>query len=296
MCALESPVSVALFIRKLCGGSQPILVQASDGHLYVVKFANNLQGQNLLFNEAIGSELYAACQMPVVPWKPILVTDQFIDQNRTCWMETPEGRLRPESGLCFGSRYLGEDGARLFEILPGSSFKRIQNLEDFWLAWMLDICAGHTDNRQAIFEQEDEGNLKAVFIDHGHMFSGPNGDQRRHFRTSAYLDMRIYEPISALFRMTLARKAFNLNSDRLWNKINALPKEWITDSALRAFATSLDTLANTQRVCGVVDTIVECFPKTAQRECANLQFGPRPTTSVLRPGIQSAGTGRVSIA
>ena len=63
-------------------------------------------------------------------------------------MQTPEGQLRPEPGMCFGSRYLGEDSTRLFEVLPGNSFRRVRNLQDFWLAWMIDICAGHTDNRR----------------------------------------------------------------------------------------------------------------------------------------------------
>jgi len=53
--------------------------------------------------------------------------------------------------MCFGSRYLGGEGMRLLEILPGNSFKRVQNHQSFWQAWMIDICAGHVDNRQAIF-------------------------------------------------------------------------------------------------------------------------------------------------
>jgi hypothetical protein len=296
MVALEGPVSVTHFIRNLRGGSQPILAQASDGHQYVIKFANNLQGRNLLFNEAIGSELYGACQLPVSPWKPVLVTDQFLDQNQACWMQTPEGQLRPEPGMCFGSRYLGEDSTRLFEVLPGNSFRRVRNLQDFWLAWMIDICAGHTDNRQAIFEQQDDGYLKAFFIDHGNMFAGPNGDRRLQFRASAYLDMRIYEQISVSSRMNMARSAFNLNVDRLWSKINTLPQDWKTASALQAFATCLDTLANTRNVQGVLDTIVEFSRPTDWRECVDLQSARRPPASVLRPGIQGTGLRRIAVA
>jgi hypothetical protein len=106
------------YIRNLRGGSQPILAQASDGLLYVVKFTNNIQGANLPFNESIGTELYRACKLRVPAWKPVLVTDSFLDQNPDCWMQTPKGRLRPDSGLCFGSRFLGGDGIRLLEVLP----------------------------------------------------------------------------------------------------------------------------------------------------------------------------------
>src|SRR5580698_1050275 len=105
--------------RSLRGGSQPILAHATDGLVYVVKFANNLQGPNLLFNESAGYELYRACGLPVPDWTPLWVTDSFLDGNRDCWMQTPEGRLRPSSGLCFGSLFLGQKGDRLFEIVPG---------------------------------------------------------------------------------------------------------------------------------------------------------------------------------
>ena len=93
--------SVTHFVRNLRGGSQPILAQASDGFLYVVKFANNLQGPNVLFNESAGSELFRAIGVPVPEWRPLRVSDSFLEKNRDCWMQTPGGRLRPSSGLCF---------------------------------------------------------------------------------------------------------------------------------------------------------------------------------------------------
>lgn len=135
---------VKRFIRNLRGGSQPILAEASDGLLYVVKFANNLQGPNLAFNEAMGAELYRQLGLPVPDWKPLILRDAFIDNNPDCWIQTPYGRLRPAAGLCFGSRFLGGGGERLFEILPGSAFARVRNLRDFWLAWLIDVCASYS--------------------------------------------------------------------------------------------------------------------------------------------------------
>ena len=130
---------VTHFVRKLPGGSQSILARACDGFQYVVKFANNLQGPNLLFNESAGSELYRACGLPVPEWRPIEVSDSFLDKNPDCWMQTEKGYLRPASGLCFGSRFLGGNDKRLFEILPGSMFNRVHNQVNFWLAWLIDV-------------------------------------------------------------------------------------------------------------------------------------------------------------
>src|SRR5208337_4281241 len=152
MPVLENEIAnLTEYIRNLRGGSQPILALASDGFLYVVKFLNNPQGPNVLFNEIAGSELYRACGLAVPEWRSLLLSDSFIDKNPESWMQTPEGRLRPTAGLCFGSRFMVGDGKRLIEFLPRSSFRRVRNRTSFWLAWLIDVCAEHTDNRQAIF-------------------------------------------------------------------------------------------------------------------------------------------------
>jgi hypothetical protein len=153
---------VSEFLRKLRGGSQPILVRANDGLLYVLKFAHNLQGPNLLFNEVMGTELYRACGLPVPEWRPLLLTDSFLDRNPSCWFEADGESIRPLAGLCFGSRFLatGEDSP--LEILPGSHFARVANRHAFGLAWLIDICAQHSDNRQALFLHRPGGGLLAT--------------------------------------------------------------------------------------------------------------------------------------
>jgi hypothetical protein len=197
------------YFRNLRGGSQPILAAASDGLIYVVKFADNQQGEYLSFNECMGAELYRACGLPVAPWKLLQVADTFLDQNPSCWSETPNGRRKPAPGMCFGSRFLG-DGSRLYEILPGSYFQRVTNATDFWFAWLLDVGANHTDNRQAIFREEAFSHLQAVFIDFGHMFGGASGgDPFRSIRQSQYRDARIYSRVSLRFLVTLSK---NLDS------------------------------------------------------------------------------------
>src|SRR5580658_9861927 len=120
-------VQAAHFVCKLRGGSQPILVEGTNGLHYVLKFMNNPQGLNVLFNEAAGVELFGAHGLPVPRWEPVTVTDSFIDRNRECWIESPEGSLRPQAGLCFASAFLASAGKRLLGILPGTSFGRVRN-------------------------------------------------------------------------------------------------------------------------------------------------------------------------
>jgi hypothetical protein len=296
MSALGKQVTVVKrHVRKLRGGSQPILAEATDGCLYVVKFASNLQGANLAFNESMGTELYRAFKLPVSPWRPVLISDSFIDKTPECWIETPTGLQRPTAGLCFGSRFLGGSGMRLLEILPGGALNRIRNRKDFWLAWLVDICARHIDNRQAIFRENLEGQLDAVFIDHGHMFGGPKGNEQRPSRASAYLDMRIYADSSrqvwAKFNGILANLGFGM----LWKEIECLPEEWKTDSAIQSFARCLDTLQDANAVCRVLETEIDFQRSSDRHEGITPKAGNLPRL-VLCPGIQARRPVRFGVA
>jgi len=254
-----------------------------------VKFTNNLQGPNLPFNESIGSELYRACGLAVPEWKPLMVTDSFLDQNPDCWMQTPEGRLRPASGLCFGSRFLGGDGVRLLEILPGTSFKRVRNRASFWLAWLIDICARHIDNRQAIFVEDAGGWLDAYFVDHGHLFGGPKKGEVPHFQASRYLDPRIYPDTSAEQVRNFYKIAGFLNQDQLWQRAQALPDDWKTASAVDSFSQCLTALSTTKLLQGILDAMLDCHQRTNGYERNEHQTGAKPPTSVLRFGVQAEG-------
>jgi hypothetical protein len=252
----EEPAVVIQFIRKVRGGSQAILAKASDGKLYIVKFRNNLQGPNLLFNESMGSELYREAGLSVPNWRLLIVTTELIERNPGCWIQTPEGLLRPQAGLCFGSRFLGEDKGRLFEILPGSGLLRVRNRTDFWLAWLLDVCAGHADNRQAIFCQDSEGFYDAVFIDHGHMFCSPNGNRKPHFVASRYyLDPRVYPNVCSEIIKDLRKRAAGIDCEGLWARVLSLPDEWMTRSAVSNFTESLQILSDSGSIEKVIELI-----------------------------------------
>jgi hypothetical protein len=199
------------------------LAEADDGLLYVVRFRNNQQGPNVLFNESIGTELYRALGLPVADWSPLFVSDHFIENNPECWFATETEDLKPISGPCFGSRLLDPP---LKEILPANWYGRIRNQRDLWLAWAVDIGASHTDNRQVAFRHSSDFELNAYFIDHGDMFGGPKGEMRSHFVASRYMDPRIYPEISTHYVAKLRRTIQCLDADRLWQRMDTLPQDW----------------------------------------------------------------------
>ncbi len=264
MPALKHVLVVAEFIRKLRGESQPILVKATDGLPYVVKFFHDIQEPDLLFNEAIGSELYRAFGLPVPEWRPILVTESFLDHNSACWFQTEAGHIRPIAGLCFGSRFVGGAGETVLEILPGSYFHRVSNRTAFGLAWLVDLCALHSDHRQAVFVERELAALEAVFIDFGHMFGNSEGDHHPKLRATRYLDERIYVRPATISALTVRSIAINVVPDRLWQQRATVPDEWKCENAEQNFAACLNRLSDSRFVERAFEVMVNSFGPSAR--------------------------------
>jgi len=293
MSALGSALAVAEFLRKLRGRSQPVLVRANDGLMYVLKFAHNLQGPNLLFNEVMGSELYKAFGLPVPEWRSIQVTDSFLDRNDSCWFQTESGPIRPEAGLCFASRFLTGPRQPVWEILPGSYFGRVSNRGAFGLAWLLDVCAQHSENRQAIFLRTGDSGLRAVFIDHGSMFGGPNACDEPEPLAARYLDPRVYvQELLTGFR----RGSDMLKWNSLWGLLKALPADWRSDSALERFAVCISRLADPESVRRAADSIVDLNRSTFICDEAEHLRSDRFDTLVLCTGARRARTRHNALA
>lgn len=267
----EKYIQVVRFIRKLRGGSQPILVEGINGTLYVLKFRNNLQGSNVLFNEAAGIQLYRACRLPVPDWKPLLLTNGFLERNRACWIEGPAGPIRPESGLCIGIRFLQEPRRNLFEILPETRYNRIRCRSRFWLAWIVDVCCGHTDNRQAVFLERRDSSLDPVFTDSGNLFGGPNGNERPVPWASSYLYPRIYPDLTQTQMEGHIEELKALNLDRLLSRRRLIPSEWQTPSALNAYQQGLDLIHNRGIVESILDHLLKTSANRLRDECGAIR-------------------------
>ncbi|MDR3724003.1 MAG: hypothetical protein P4K83_05890 [Terracidiphilus sp.] len=281
--SVESPF-LTNFRRKMRGGTQAILATASDGNDYVVKFMNNPQGKNILFNEAAGSILLESCGLRVPGWIPLRVTKSFAKNNPETWIDTGTRLREPAEGLCYGSRYLGEK-SRLFEILSHSSFSHVTNRQDFWLAWMIDICAMHTDNRQALFSMSDTGNLSAAFIDHGNMFGKSSVTLQAALIASRYLDSRIYPTVPYSYLLSIQSVLRGLDADHLWHKVQNLPNEWKTSSALTAFENCLQRLSDVKFLQSTIDLLSGFNARVTEDDFRQPATGKQKPHRVLRTGV-----------
>jgi hypothetical protein len=161
---------------------------------------------------------------------------------------------------------------------------------------MIDICANHVDNRQAIFVEDAEGWLNAHFVDSGHLFGGPKGEQRLHFQASRYLDPRIYQNISSKQQCNILATAGSIDVDKLWQQILALSGDWKTAALLENFAECLDKFSNANLLRNILDTIVDAVQRTGVIEQDKQQNGRKPPAKVLCLGVQAAGVERRLVA
>ena len=207
----------------------------------------------------MGTELYRFFGLDVPPWKPLLVTKEFIQRSLSPCAGEEEECWMPEPGLAFGSRFLGGPGVQLLEILPGNSFRRVCNREGFWLAWLIDVCASHMDNRQAAFLEFPDRHLWAYFLDHGHLFGGPDGQRGSIYNVfaSRYLDRRLYPRTSFEQLLELRNRLKSIDTGILWQRIDVLPDGWKTVSALNCFAMSIDRLGDATTVNRILDEFIE---------------------------------------
>ena len=158
-------------VRALRGGSQPHLMQANDGYLYVVKFQGNPQGTSILANEMVAARLAGWLGLPV----PItVVVELSLELSEGLYFETPSGRQPIRPGLHLGSRLVITSlEGRSYDVLPQSLRYKIRNPEDLIGIQLFDLWTCNRDTRQVVFWQYSrDKKYTATLIDNGHCFGG----------------------------------------------------------------------------------------------------------------------------
>lgn len=250
-------VALTRFLGRLRGASQPILAETSDGHTMVVKFGTCLEGPHLLFNEAMGAELYAAAGLPGPGWTLALAGEAFLANYPECWPLVGSQPVCPPASVVFAANYVHAGAARVMQILPGSSLSRVEQREEFWLAWLIDVCAQHTDHRQALFVEQQNRCLRPVFIDHGQMFGGPAGDFEPRFRASRFLDARLYAQPALGLKERLLNRIEAIDGEKLRRRSELLPESWQTPLAAGRLNACLSRLAQRSLLANTLDTLLQ---------------------------------------
>src|SRR5579862_5368379 len=201
------PAQALRLIRKMRGGAQAHLIEASDANFYVVKFHNNPQHRRVLVNEWIAATFlhYLGIAAPEVAM--VEVTPSFLKDNPEVYIQLGRDRLAIPAGWHFGSRFPG-DPARtvVYDFLPDALLDKVENFTDFRAVLAFDKWISNADSRQAIFfrarvveglqSSPSRAGFVAQMMDNGYVFDGPHwrfGDsaiQGLYFRPGVYASVR----------------------------------------------------------------------------------------------------------
>jgi hypothetical protein len=179
------PIQARRWIRRMRGGAQAHLLEAEDGHCYVVKPTNNPQGRRILVNEWISSVFLRYLQVHTPETAFIETTPDFLDANPECRVESGSRQLPWPPGWHFGSRYPGDPGhVAVYDNLPARILERVANRTHFLGVLAFDKWVGNADARQCVFyraetrEVWERGAGRAAYvatmIDNGYAFDGPH--------------------------------------------------------------------------------------------------------------------------
>ncbi len=223
------PVDARRLVRKMRGGAQAHLLEASDGNYYVVKFRNNPQHRRILTNEWIAAVFLRHLGLSSPEVAMVRISEEFLALNTEVYLQLGREHRAPALGWHFGSKFPG-DPARtvVYDFLPDTLLATIENFAEFPGVLAFDKWTANADSRQAIFFRarlEGAASGRAGFVgqmvDNGYVFDGP------HWRLSN-------SPIQGLyFRPLVYSGVRGLADFEPWlERIRHFPEE-IVDQALK---------------------------------------------------------------
>ncbi len=277
-------LSANKYIRKMKGGSQSILVRANDGKHYVVKMTDNPVGPNVLANESMGSTIAKAVGLPVAEAKGIVISDSFIDSHPDLWFELESGKRRPNKGVHFGSLLVGQTSGteRPTEYVSPSRVHLITNREAFLGMYILDIWANQQDNRQAVFRRRPDNTQEAFFIDHGHMFGGPEWNFNNTSHSALHLELELYRDLWQEDKITSWISHFQtIVPEVLTSVARSMPSHWYRSDIAKLIGQLAERLANLPSL--IRDDVAKIWHPSQQKNIDE-------TLRASDPGTHNLGT------
>ncbi|MGH9718698.1 MAG: HipA family kinase, partial [Bryobacteraceae bacterium] len=187
------PVEARRHVRKMRGGAQSHMVEASDGAHYIVKFVNNPQHRRILINEMVAAEFLRYLQITSPATAIVNLSEEFLAENPEVRIELGGNTVGVPAGRHFGSRFPGDPSLlAVYDYLPDVLLYQVANSREFLGVLAFDKWMGNSDARQSVFFRArlrdwvanpalcpDTGihprklGFVALMIDHGFVFNGP---------------------------------------------------------------------------------------------------------------------------
>ena len=247
----SDPIEIKRVLRKMRGSSQAQLVEAEDGHFYVVKFMQNPQGNRTLINECLTYAFYERLRIQTPVLRFLHLSESPQASSDLCF--ELQGKKTPiKPGIHLGSQCpVNPEHKTIFDFVPRKMLAKVSNLADFGIAFAIDQLLGRSDARQAIFTREpiaDTFALRAHMIDHGRMFGGSEWVIRDLPQTGHYFDRTVYSLLDmpALCNQTIERVA-QIGEDVLYSAAERIPRAWFADGDYDELCTLFQQVQNRKR-------------------------------------------------
>ena len=227
---MTSCISAIQHLRRLRGGSQSHLLQASNGASYVTKFQNNPQHIRVLANEMLATRLGLALGLPMPRVEVIEVSDWLIADTPELRIQLGRAEIPCQCGKQLASLYIGPDTSGLtFDYLPRELLHGVRNLVDFARVLVLDKWTCNADGRQAIFRRKTPRCCRydATFIDQGYCFNAGEWTFPDSPLRGTYANSCVYEGVMGweAFEPALSQ-AEEMDAHAIWHCAADIPEEW----------------------------------------------------------------------
>lgn len=201
---------------------------ASDGALYVVKFAGNPQGTRVLVNEWVGARLARRIGLPVPAVCAIDVPENVVSASSDLQFELENGNRPCPAGLHCGIRYVSEPGvSHVVDLLPKTMWQLVRNPEVFAGATVLDLWLGNADYRQFAFRSETTGDYTAFMIDQGDCFNRNDWNFPDLARQAGRREVEYGSAFTARKAERWVRKVERVSPEDIRSAAEGIPRCWL---------------------------------------------------------------------
>jgi len=220
------------------GGAQAHLLEADDGHFYVVKFRNNPQHRRILVNEWISAVFLRYLQISAPETAIVELTAEFLEAHPEVHIQLGTRQVQVESGWHFGSRYPGDPlKLAVYDFLPDALISKVENVSHFLGVYVFDKWMGNADARQSIFFRAklrdyvpngpERTGFYALMMDHGYVFDGPHWAFTDSPLQGLYFRTMVYEKVKSIadFQPWLDR-VIHFPDEVVDDALKSLPGQW----------------------------------------------------------------------
>jgi hypothetical protein len=223
-------------VKRSRGGSQPHVMECSDGEYYVVKFQNNPQGLRTLANEMLCTLLARELGLPVPRVAIVEVCSCLIHRSDDLVIQDARGRTPCLAGLCFGSQYVDpsallkpDNSHKVLDTLSEELWLGVDNIPEFAGMMVLDKWTCNTDGRQVVFDRGGGRlNYHATMVDNGFCLNATEWSFPDSPRRGLYSRTQVYRDVTGIdaFEPWLSCLEERMNLNIMVGIAESIPPEW----------------------------------------------------------------------